>query len=77
MRTGRITASKLKAVRCTEPAMPAVSLIMSIRYPELSKLSSGDVSMAREKYKTMYHNTKSIDMDTLEVVEGAQHSPLR
>ena len=75
MRTGRITASKLKAVRCTEPAMPAVSL--------RSKLSSGDVSMRVWHERStilctsLRDNTKSIDMDTLEVVEGAQHSPSR
>ena len=70
MRTGRITASKLKAVCCTDPAMPAVSLIMSICYPELSKFCTEAIKwgcehegVAREKYKTMYqpfHNRFSL-----------------
>ena len=70
MRTGRITASKLKAVCCTDPAMPSISLIMSICHPELSKFSTKATqwgceheSVAQEKYKTMYqplHNRFSL-----------------
>ena len=40
MRTGRVTATKLKAVCSTDPAMPSISLIMSICYPELSKYAT-------------------------------------
>ncbi len=62
MRTGQITASKLKAVCSTDPAMPSISLIISICFPELSKFSTEATkwrceheSVAREKSKTMYH----------------------
>ncbi len=61
MRTGRITASRLKAVCATDPAMPSVSLIMSICHPELSKFSTAATiwgceheSVARAKYKSLY-----------------------
>ena len=33
LRSGRVSASKLKAVCHTDPAMPALSLIMSICHP--------------------------------------------
>lgn len=40
MRSGRITASKLKAVCHTNPSSPSISLITSICYPELSKFKT-------------------------------------
>jgi hypothetical protein len=40
MRAGRVTASRLKAVCRTDPAMPSMSLIMSVCHPELSKFST-------------------------------------
>ena len=40
MRSGRISASKFKAVCHTDPAMPAISLIMSICHPELSRFKT-------------------------------------
>ena len=40
MRGGRITASKLKAVCCTNSASPSMSLIMSVCHPELSKFTT-------------------------------------
>lgn len=70
MRTGQITASKLKAVCSTDPAMPSASLIMSICHPELSKFSTAATkwgceheSVAREKYKSVtspHHDTFSL-----------------
>ena len=50
MRSGRVTASKLKAICCTDPCLPSHTLIMSISYHEVSKFSSaGDVSMKRKQ----------------------------
>jgi len=37
MRSGRITASRFKAVSCTSTASPSISLIMSICHPEMNK----------------------------------------
>ena len=61
MRAGRITASKLKAVCSTDPAMPSVSLVLSICHPELSKFSTAVTNwgceherVARTKYNSMY-----------------------
>lgn len=61
MRSGRITASRLKAVCSNDPAYPSMSLIMSICYPELSQFRSSATtwgceheSEARAKYKTLY-----------------------
>ena len=39
MRSGRITASKFKAVCYTDPSSPSISLIISICYPELARLT--------------------------------------
>ena len=61
MRTGRITASRLKAVCSTDPSMPSNSLITSICHPELFKFRTAATtwgcdheSMARAKYKALY-----------------------
>ena len=61
MRTGRITASRLKAVCSTDPAMPSLSLIMSVCHPKLSQFQTAATiwgceheSKAREKYKSLY-----------------------
>ena len=40
LRSGRVSASKLKAVCHTDPAMPALSLIMSICHPELYRFKN-------------------------------------
>ena len=37
MRSGRISASNLNAVCHTDPAMPVISLIMTICHPEMSR----------------------------------------
>ena len=39
-RAGRITASKMKTACCTDPTMPAQSLIKNVCYPESYKFSS-------------------------------------
>lgn len=39
-RAGRITASKMKTACCTDPTLPAQSLIKSVCYPESYKFSS-------------------------------------
>jgi len=39
-RSGRVTASKLKSVICTDPSQPSPSLIKSICYPEMCKFTS-------------------------------------
>lgn len=61
VRTGRITASKLKAVCSTDPAMPSISLVLSICHPELSKFSTtatlwgcNHEKVARTTYSSMY-----------------------
>ena len=61
MRSGRVTASRLKAVCCTDPAYPSTSLVMSIFHPELSQFRSAATtwgckheSEARAKYETLY-----------------------
>ena len=59
MRIGRITASKLKAVCSTDPAMPSLCLIMSVCHPRLPQFQTTATiceheSKAREKYKSMY-----------------------
>ena len=58
MRIGRITASKLKAVCSTDPAMPSLCL-MSVCHPRLPQFQTTATiceheSKAREKYKSMY-----------------------
>ena len=40
MRTGRITASKFKKARHTDPAWPSHSLIMSISHPEMTRFKT-------------------------------------
>ena len=40
LRSGRITASKVRAVCHTDPSSPSISLITSICYPELSRFKS-------------------------------------
>ena len=40
MRSWRISASNLKAVCYTDPAMPAISLIMTICHPEMSRFKT-------------------------------------
>lgn len=40
MRSGRITASKVRAICHTDPSSPSISLITSICYPELGKFRS-------------------------------------
>ena len=64
MRAGRITASKLKAVCSTDPAMPSVSLILSICHPEMSKFCTAAMKwgceheqIARSKYCSLYSAT--------------------
>ena len=64
MRAGRITASKLKAVCSTDPAMPSVSLILSICHPEMSKFCTAATKwgceheqIARSKYCSLYSGT--------------------
>ena len=64
MRAGRITASKLKAVCSTDPAMPSVSLILSICHPEMSMFCTAATKwgceheqIARSKYCSLYSAT--------------------
>ena len=61
MRSGRVTASRLKAVCCTDQAYPSMSLVMSIFHPKLSQFRSTATtwgckheSEARAKYKILY-----------------------
>ena len=58
MRTGRITASRLKAVCSTDPSMPSNSLVTSICHPELFKFRTAlpgcNESIAQAKYKALY-----------------------
>lgn len=71
MRSGRITASKLKAACRTDPCLPSQSLIMSICYPELSKFKSTTTQwgcehepVARDKYKAkncLYHTDLRVE----------------
>ncbi len=44
MRSGRITASKFKVACCTDPSSPALSLIMSVCYPEKLRFTSDATS---------------------------------
>ena len=60
MRSGRITASRLKDACCTDPAKPTETLISSICHPELSKFKTAATtwgndreSVARNKYRTV------------------------
>ena len=76
MRSGRITASKLKAACHTDPCLPSNSLIMSICYPELSKFKSAAMQwgceherFARDKYQ----NKNSQHHSELEVMERGFH----
>ena len=63
MSAGRITASKLKAVCCTDPTMPSVNLIMSICRPELSNFQTAATicmgceheTTAPKRYKSLYN----------------------
>ena len=69
MRTGRITASRFKAVSHTSPASPSISLIMSICHPEISRFKTAATcwgceheQVARDKYVSLlsmsHHNFK-------------------
>ena len=76
MRSGRITATKLKAACHTDPCLPSNSLIMSICYPELSKFKSAAMQwgceherFARDKYQ----NKNSQHHSELEVMECGFH----
>lgn len=40
MRTGRVTASKFKNACRTDPASPAISFVMSVCHPELTKFKT-------------------------------------
>ena len=52
MRSGRITASRFKAVSCTSTASPSISLIMSICHTEMNKFRTAceHDEEARRKY---------------------------
>ncbi len=67
MRTGRITASRFKSCCTTNPASPALSTIMAICHPELSKFKSAATHwgcehelVARTKYESV---TSSVHKD--------------
>ena len=51
MRAGRFSASKLKAVCCTDTAMPSISLILSICHPERSRFKSAATAYGCEHEK--------------------------
>ena len=60
MRSGRITASRLKDACCTDPAKPTETIISSICHPELSEFKTAATtwgcdheSVARNKYHTV------------------------
>ena len=61
MRAGRITASRFKSASHTNPAMPSISLIMSICHPELTKFKNSATSWgcehesaAKKRYKSLF-----------------------
>ena len=71
-RAGRITASKMKAVCCTNPAQPSQSLIKSICYPEAGAFISPATvwgcthekharDMFGEKISSLHENVKIYD----------------
>jgi len=71
-RVGRITASKMKAVCCTNPAQPSQSLIKSICYPEAGAFISPATvwgcthekharDMFGEKISSLHENVKIYD----------------
>lgn len=58
MRTGRISASRLKAVCHTDPAMPSMSLIMSICHPEISRFKTASTVYGCEHEKQEEKSTR-------------------
>lgn len=60
MPAGRITASKLKAVCCTDPSQPSPSLIVSICYPELGRFKSAAIDWGCDHEKVALERYKSI-----------------
>ena len=51
MRTGRITASRFKSACRTNPALPSLSLIISICHPEMTRFKSSATSWGCEHEK--------------------------
>ena len=63
MRTGRITASKIKAACRTDPASPSLSLIMAICHPETLRFSTSATKWGCQHEKTALEEYKLSNSD--------------
>ena len=52
MRTGRVTASRFKAVCRSNLAQPSLSLVMALCHPEIAKFKSSATNLGCEHEKT-------------------------
>lgn len=64
MRTGRVTASRLKSVCRTNPALPSQSLIMAICNPEMAKFKSAATNWGCDHEKTAISKYFSVNLRT-------------
>ena len=74
MRSGRITASRFKAVSCTSTASPSISLIMSICHPEMNKFRTASVCWGcehEEEARRKYSQTMSLSHQDFKVDDSA------
>ncbi len=62
MRTGRVTASRFKAVCRTNLAQPSLSLVMALCHPEIAKFKSSATSWGCEHEKTAISKYLSINL---------------
>ena len=73
MRSGRITASRFKAVSCTSTGSPSISLIMSICHPEMNKFRTASVCWCcehEEEARRKYSQTMSLSHQDFKVDES-------
>ena len=81
MRAGRVTASRLKSVCCTDPAQPSLSLIISICHPEMSRFKTAATvygceheAQARNRYSAMFSPSHdSFEVKTCGLFLSASH----
>ena len=79
LRAGRVTASNLKAVCCTKPEKPSVSLVMTICYPELKKFRSRATTWGCKHENTgrkVYNTIQSQNHDGFSVSASGLHISL-
>lgn len=72
-RAGRVTASRMKAVCCTNNASPSQSLVKSICYPEAFSFTSKQTNWGckhEQKARELYYKKAVLSHDNLEITDS-------